>query len=129
MTEIEPGQNGTEQSQSGPTKEERSQAMACHLLALLGFIVPFGNLIGPLIMWLVKKDESAFVDDQGKEAVNFNITMAIAGFVCILLMFVFIGAILLPILGIFWLVVTIIAGLKANEGVAYRYPLTLRLIN
>ena len=124
MTEIEQ----TAEQQGAPSKEERGQAMACHLLALIGFIIPFGNLIGPLVMWIVKKDESAFVDDQGKEAVNFNITMMIAGFVCFLLTFVLIGVILLPILGIFWLVVTIIAGLKANEGVAYRYPLTLRLI-
>ena len=127
MTEIEK-QDATEQD-NAPTKEERSLAMACHLLALIGFIVPFGNLVGPLVMWLVKKDESAFVDDQGKEAVNFNITMSIAGVVCVMLAFVVIGAILLPILGIFWLVVTIIAGLKANDGVAYRYPFTLRLIN
>ncbi|MGB2247432.1 MAG: DUF4870 domain-containing protein [Alcanivorax sediminis] len=125
MTEIE--QTGAEQ-QGAPSKEERGQAMACHLLALIGFIIPFGNLIGPLIMWVIKKDESSFVDDQGKEAVNFNITMLIAGFVCFLLTFVIIGAILLPILGIFWLVITIIAGLKANDGVAYRYPFTLRLI-
>ncbi|MQX54713.1 DUF4870 domain-containing protein [Alcanivorax sediminis] len=125
MTEIE--QTGAE-PQGAPSKEERGQAMACHLLALIGFIIPFGNLIGPLIMWVIKKDESSFVDDQGKEAVNFNITMLIAGFVCFLLTFVIIGAILLPILGIFWLVITIIAGLKANDGVAYRYPFTLRLI-
>ena len=128
MTDIEQTQGTTEQG-AAPSKEERGQAMACHLLALIGFIIPFGNLVGPLIMWIVKKDQSSFVDDQGKEAVNFNITMLIAGFVCFLLTFVVIGAILLPILGIFWLVVTIIAGLKANEGVAYRYPLTLRLIN
>ncbi|MCK0153966.1 DUF4870 domain-containing protein [Alcanivorax sp. S6407] len=128
MTDMEQTQADTEQ-QAGPSKEERSQAMACHLLALIGFIIPFGNLIGPLVMWIVKKDESSFVDDQGKEAVNFNITMLIAFFVSFLLTFVVIGAILMPILAIFWLVITIIAGLKANDGVAYRYPFTLRLIN
>jgi len=79
-------------------------------------------------MWLVKKDESPFVDDQGKEAVNFNITMLIAFFVAFVLMFVAIGAVLMPVLFIFWVVMVIIAGLKANEGVAYRYPFTLRLI-
>ena len=76
----------------------------------------------------VKKDESAFVDDQGKEALNFNITISIAGFIAFLLMFVVIGGLLLPIIGIFWLVMTIIAAVKANGGERYRYPLTIRLI-
>ena len=95
---------------------------------MIGLVIPFGSLIGPLVMWLVKKDESSFVDDQGKEAVNFNITMLIAFFVAFLLMFVAIGAVLMPVLFIFWVVMVIIAGLKANDGVAYRYPFTLRLI-
>ncbi|MCG8392900.1 MAG: DUF4870 domain-containing protein [Pseudomonadales bacterium] len=118
----------TENSSTSPKPEERSLGLACHLLALVGLILPFGNILGPLVMWLVKKDESAFVDDQGKEALNFNITIAIAGFVAFLLTFVVIGAILLPIIGIFWLVMTIIAAVKANGGEAYRYPLTIRLI-
>lgn len=126
MTENEQSQSGAEPQ--GPSKEECSQAMGCHLLSLIGLVIPFGSLIGPLVMWLVKKDESSFVDDQGKEAVNFNITMLIAFFVAFLLMFVAIGAVLMPVLFIFWVVMVIIAGLKANEGVAYRYPFTLRLI-
>ncbi|WP_290538862.1 DUF4870 domain-containing protein [Alcanivorax sp.] len=117
-----------EQTQGEPKQEERSLGLACHLLALAGLVVPFGNILGPLIMWLVKKDESAFVDDQGKEALNFNITISIAGFVAFLLIFVVIGGLLLPIIGIFWLVMTIIAAVKANGGERYRYPLTLRLI-
>jgi uncharacterized protein len=117
-----------EQTQGEPKQEERSLGLACHLLALAGLVVPFGNVLGPLIMWLVKKDESAFVDDQGKEALNFNITISIAGFVAFLLLFVVIGGILLPIIGIFWLVMTIIAAVKANGGERYRYPLTIRLI-
>ena len=117
-----------EQTQSEPKQEERSLGLACHLLALAGLVVPFGNVLGPLIMWLVKKDESDFVDDQGKEALNFNITISIAGFIAFLLMFVVIGGLLLPIIGIFWLVMTIIAAVKANGGERYRYPLTIRLI-
>ncbi|MCK5885082.1 DUF4870 domain-containing protein [Alcanivorax jadensis] len=117
-----------EQTQGEPKQEERSLGLACHLLALAGLVAPFGNILGPLIMWLVKKDESAFVDDQGKEALNFNITISIAGFVAFLLIFVVIGGLLLPIIGIFWLVMTIIAAVKANGGERYRYPLTLRLI-
>jgi hypothetical protein len=117
-----------EQTQGEPKQEERSLGLACHLLALAGLVVPFGNILGPLIMWLVKKDQSSFVDDQGKEAVNFNITISIAGFIAFLLMFVVIGGLLLPIIGIFWLVMTIIAAVKANGGERYRYPLTIRLI-
>ncbi|WP_414430053.1 DUF4870 domain-containing protein [Alcanivorax sp. IL3] len=117
-----------EQTQGEPKQEERSLGLACHLLALAGLVVPFGNILGPLIMWLVKKDDSAFVDDQGKEALNFNITISIAGFIAFLLMFVVIGGLLLPIIGIFWLVMTIIAAVKANGGERYRYPLTIRLI-
>lgn len=109
-------------------QEERSLGLACHLLAFVGMALPFGNILGPLVMWLVKKDDSAFVDDQGKEAVNFNITISIAGFVAFLLTFVVIGAFLLPVIGIFWLVMTIIAAVKANGGEYYRYPLTMRLI-
>jgi len=117
-----------EQTQGEPKQEERSLGLACHLLALAGLVVPFGNILGPLIMWLVKKDDSAFVDDQGKEALNFNITISIACFIAFLLMFVVIGGLLLPIIGIFWLVMTIIAAVKANGGERYRYPLTIRLI-
>ncbi|KGD61654.1 hypothetical protein T9A_01603 [Alcanivorax jadensis T9] len=117
-----------EQTQGEPKQEERSLGLACHLLALAGLVVPFGNILGPLIIWLVKKDDSAFVDDQGKEALNFNITISIAGFIAFLLMFVVIGGLLLPIIGIFWLIMTIIAAVKANGGERYRYPLTIRLI-
>ena len=109
-------------------QEERSLGLACHLLAFVGMVFPFGNILGPLVIWLVKKDDSAFVDDQGKEALNFNITISIAGFVAFLLTFVVIGAILLPIIGIFWMVMTIVAAVKANGGEHYRYPLTIRLI-
>lgn len=112
-----------------PPKEERNLGMACHLLALAGLVLPLGNIIGPLIMWLVKREESAFVNEQGKEALNFNITIAIAGLVSFLLTFVVIGALLLPAVFIFWVVMTIIAAVKTSGGVHYRYPLTLRLIS
>lgn len=109
--------------------EENTWGMIAHLAALAGFIIPFvGQIIGPLIVWLVKKDTMPFVDDQGKEALNFQITMTIALVVCFVLAFVFIGILLLPLVVLFDLVMAIIAGIKANQGVAYRYPLTIRLI-
>ncbi|MBD8527000.1 DUF4870 domain-containing protein [Pseudoxanthomonas sp. CAU 1598] len=103
--------------------------MFTHLSALVGFLIPLGSIIAPLIMWQVKKAESPFIDEQGKEALNFQITVLIAVIVCIILSFVLIGLLLLPIVGIGALVLTIIAGIKANEGVSYRYPMTLRLIS
>ncbi|GLK87132.1 DUF4870 domain-containing protein [Pseudomonas turukhanskensis] len=113
---------------STPDKEARQWAMFCHFAAFLGMIFPFGNLLGPLIVWQLKKETSSFVDDQGKEALNFQITVAVAMLVCFLLMFVFIGIILIWVVGIAALVLTIIAGIKANEGKAYRYPFCWRLV-
>ena len=111
-----------------PSAEERQWAMFTHLSALFGLVIPFGSIIGPLVMWLVKKDTMPFVNDQGKEALNFNITMAIAAIVCWILIFILIGILLLPLLVIFWLVFVIIATIKANEGTVYRYPFALRLV-
>ena len=116
-------------SSAAPSAEERQWGMLAHLLALSGFIIPFGNLLAPLIVWQVKKETMPFVADQAKEALNFNITMSIAGIVAGLLMMVLIGFLLLPIIGLAWIILTIMAGLKANEGQQYRYPFTLRLIS
>ena len=109
-------------------QEERSLGLACHLLAFVGMVFPFGNILGPLVIWLVKKDDSAFVDDQGKEALNFQITVALLMLVCLLLALVVIGLLLMWVVGVGALVLTIIAAIKANEGQAYRYPFCWRLI-
>ncbi len=108
--------------------DQRQWAMFAHLAALSGFVIPFGNIIGPLVIWLLKKDEMPFVDDQGRESLNFQITASLAILVAALLMIVLVGFILLPILAIGALIFTIIGGVKANEGVTYRYPYTMRLI-
>ena len=84
--------------------------------------------IPPLIIWLVKKGESSFIDDNGKEALNFQITIAIANVVAFMLVFVIIGFFLLMALNVFNIVIVIIAAIKANEGQKYRYPVCLRLI-
>lgn len=73
------------------SKEERTWGMVCHLAALAGYLFPFGNIIGPLIVWLIKKEEMPFVADQGKESLNFQITMAILTAICIVLVFVMVG--------------------------------------
>ena len=109
-------------------KQERTWAMFCHLGALAGYFFPFGNVIAPLIIWQIKKSESELVDDQGKESVNFQITIAIGAVIAGLLVLIIIGIPLLIALGIFNLVMIIIAGLKANEGQKYRYPVCIRFI-
>jgi len=111
-----------------PSADEKTWGMIAHLAALAGFVIPFGNVIGPLVVWLVKKDTMPFVDVHAKEALNFQITVFIAVLVCIPLMFVLIGIPLLFVVGIGALVLSIMAALKAQNGEAYRYPLTLRLV-
>ncbi|OBU65055.1 hypothetical protein A9K58_15595 [Stenotrophomonas maltophilia] len=104
--------------------DQRTMALAAHLLGI------FTGFIGALIIWLINKDDAgkAFVTDQAKEALNFQITVAIAMVVCIILTIVVIGAILMPVVGLVSLVFSIIAAVKANNGEAYRYPFALRLI-
>lgn len=125
---------------SGIDAQERQWAMFAHLSALLGGIVTagwagsLGCFVGPLVIWLVKKDTMPFVDDQAKESLNFNITVAIVFFVLLMLTLFTLGLGLIVtvplffVVGIAWLVLTILASVKANEGVAYRYPFALRLI-
>ncbi len=106
-------------------QEDKTLAMITHLSGILaGFIVP-------LIIWLINKDkpEKSFLIDQSKEALNFQITMALAWIAAIVLTFVFIGFLLYPVLMIANIVFCILAGIKANNGIAYRYPVTLRLVN
>jgi uncharacterized Tic20 family protein len=122
-----------------PSAEEKQWALFAHLSALLGAILTghmfaWGCFIGPLVIWLIKKDSMPFVNDQGKEALNFNITLAIIGLALLVLSIITLGIGLLfaipvgIIVGIAWLVFTIIAAVKASEGVAYRYPFAIRLI-
>jgi uncharacterized Tic20 family protein len=102
----------------------------CHLSALAGFVIPaLGHILGPLIVWLVKRGDSPEIDEHGKEALNFQITMLIYNVVAGILCLVLIGFILLPILHVLNVVFVIIAALRAGEGKMYRYPLTLRLVS
>ncbi len=125
------------QQDSAIPVQQRQWAMFAHLSALTGiFTGGLGCILGPLIIWLIQKDSMPFVDDQAKEALNFNITVGI-----VTLGLVLVGTVLLVILigflfyfaafavGIYWLVMTVIATIKSNEGIAYRYPMTLRLVS
>lgn len=109
--------------------DERNWGMFCHLAALAGWLLPLlGCIIGPLVIWLLKKDQYPFVNDQGKEALNFQITMLIAMLVAGLSVFVLIGMVLLPALVLTNLVFIVIATVQASKGIRYRYPYSLRLI-
>ncbi len=104
------------------SKDARMWGMLCHLLGL------FTCFIGPLIIWLIKKDEDPFIDDQGKEALNFQITVAIAWIVSAVLTVICVGFFLGIAVSIADLVFSIVASVKANGGEAYRYPVSIRFI-
>ncbi len=117
------------------SSEERNWALLAHLSTFSFFISGIGFVLGPLIVWLIKRDQSAFVAEHAREALNFNITMAIAfaamlGFTIVTFG---LGIVLVwpaaAALFIAWIVLTIVAAVRASEGVAYRYPFTLRLVS
>jgi len=110
------------------TKDDRTWAMLCHIAGLAGYVIPLGNIFGPLIIWMIKKDQSWFVNDQGKEALNFQISLTIYLIVACLAILIIIGIFIIPVIAIGGLIFIIIAAIKANEGVGYRYPLTIRFI-
>ena len=108
-------------------KNARTWAMLCHLSGLALFVgIPFGNIIGPLVVWLVKKDEFPFVDEQGKESLNFQISITIYAFVAALLVFIVIGIPLLMLLILADVILIVVAAVKTNSGQHYRYPLTIQ---
>jgi uncharacterized Tic20 family protein len=111
------------------SKDEQNWAMICHLSALAGFLVPFGNIFGPLLVWLLKRAEFPMVEVHGKEALNFQITVTIAFAICVPLMFVLIGIPLMFVVAIAALIMTIMAAVKVSNGAFdYRYPLSIRLL-
>jgi hypothetical protein len=109
--------------------EERKWAMFAHIGTFSSMFIPLGNFIAPIVIWQLKKNESEFVVDQAKEALNFQITVIIYALISFLLVFIFIGFFLIFALVIFSLVIVIVAGVKANEGEYYRYPMCIRLIS
>src|SRR6201996_5009413 len=102
-------------SGASPTQDERTWAMIAHLSAFAVFLFPLGgNILAPLIIWLTRRDTSAFVEAEAKEALNFNISVALGWLVCGVLTFVLIGIPLGALLFLYWLVMAIIAGVKAS---------------
>lgn len=115
-------------SSGTPSAEEKQWAMFAHLSALVGYIIPFGSVIGPLVIWQIKKNEMPFVDDQGKEALNFQITVIILAIIAIILILILIGFLLLWALALADLVFIVVAAIAANNGQRYRYPFAFRFI-
>jgi len=134
MTQMQAGQGGDQQQApqgmappppGGPQalkSDEKTMGLLCHLLAI------FTGFLGPLIIWLIKKDESQFVDVCGKEALNFQITVFIAMVGAGVLTFVIIGVFLVPLIWAADLIFCIVATVKANAGEAYRYPISIRFV-
>lgn len=121
-----PGQGrGPEPGPGGVTDDDQTWGVLVHASAFAGLFVPFGNVLGPLLVWLIKKDESRFVDENGREAVNFQLTWSVIMFVALLSLFVAVGLLLVPIVGLAWLALVVIASAKASDGEVYDYPLTI----
>ncbi|HZW54505.1 MAG TPA: zinc ribbon domain-containing protein [Candidatus Elarobacter sp.] len=108
--------------------EIRNWAMGAHLSALAGLFIPFGNIAGPLVVWLVKREQSPLVDREGKESLNFQISCTIYAVISALLIFVLIGFPLLIAVGVFNVVFAIVAAVKVSNGQPFRYPLTIRFL-
>lgn len=119
---------GPGKSSTPPDNNAKTMATFAHLGVVAGMIIPFGSILTPLIIWLTQKDKSSYVDHHGKEALNFQITMVIVMIASAILIFIFIGFILLIAAAIANLVLSIMAAIKANEGVLYEYPFNFRFI-
>ena len=115
----------------GIDKDAKMWAMFCHLAGLAGYIIPtlFMCIIAPLIMWQIKKEDNPFIDENGKEAVNFQISILIYTVACFPFVLVVIGIPMIMAVGIFNVICIIMAAMKANNGEHYRYPITIRFIS
>jgi hypothetical protein len=108
--------------------QERQWALICHLSGLSGYVVPFGNLIAPIVIWSMKKEEMPMVDEHGKEVINFQISMTIWIAISIIFVFLLIGIPILIALALMHLIFVIIGAVKADSGELYNYPLTIRFL-
>jgi uncharacterized Tic20 family protein len=110
------------------SESERNWAMLCHLSAFAGFFFPFGSIIGPLISWLSRKDESAWVDENGKASMNFQLSILLYVVLTIPLLFILVGIPIMMFLGALKIVCIIIASVKSSKGEKFKYPLAIPFI-
>ncbi|QSX35569.1 DUF4870 domain-containing protein [Shewanella avicenniae] len=99
-----------------------------HCASFAGYLIPFGNVLGPLIVYLMKREDSSFIEACGKNCLNFQISMLIYFAISAVLAFVLVGFVLLGLLGLLNLIVTVIAAIKASEGKVFHYPLAIRFL-
>lgn len=110
------------------TEEEWQWALFSHMAGFGGFVIPFGSVLGPLVLWSMKKEQMPLVDTHGKRALNFNLTVILAALVCIPLIFVFVGIFLLIALGLIQLIATVMAVIAVSQHKDYRYPFSIRFL-
>jgi uncharacterized protein len=110
------------------TDTERNWAMFCHLSAFAGYFFPFGGIIGPLVCWLSRKDESSWVDENGKASMNFNLSILLYCILMIPLCFIIVGFILIGFLLTLRIVCTIIASVQSSKGIRFKYPIAIPFI-
>jgi len=110
------------------TKQAKDMGLLVHAASFAGYVVPLGSVLGPLIVWLMKRDEFEFANQCGKNCLNFKLSLLIYAMVSAILIFVGVGVLLLAALALFDIICTIIAMMKANDGIAYQYPLSIRFI-
>ena len=123
------GGGGNQTTETGAVNQEiRNTAVAAHLSTFAGLMVPFGSVIGPLAVWLTRRDRDPFIDQAGREALNFGISIAIYGSVLLVAALMLVGIPLLIAGVIAWVVLASLAAAKASQGQPYRYPLTMRLV-
>jgi uncharacterized Tic20 family protein len=109
-------------------QEVRNTAVAAHLSTFAGLVVPFGSVIGPLAVWLTRRHRDPFIDQAGREALNFGISIAVYGLVALVGALMLVGIPLLIVGVVAWVVLASLAAVKASQGQPYRYPLTMRLV-
>lgn len=108
-----------------PSSETQSWLIGVHLSALAAFIIPFGNILGPLVIWLIKREQMPEVDIHGKAVLNFQISLAIYFIIAAFTIIILIGFVLAPLVALFGLIMTIIGAVKASQGELFKYPLSI----
>lgn len=122
---LSPTEPPTEARALVPSPNPRTWAMILHMSTLAGVIIPLAGVFAPIVIWRIKRSELPELDPHGRAAANWILSATIYGLVAIALCTVFVGFLLLPVLCVLWVVLPIIAGVKAHEGVEWRYPLAI----
>jgi uncharacterized Tic20 family protein len=110
------------------SETERNWAMFCHISAFASFLMPFGGVIGPLVIWVSKRDESTWVNENGKASLNFQLSILLYIILTIPLCFIIIGFPIIAVLILLRIIFIVIASIKASKGVEFRYPLAIPFI-